>query len=83
METLKARHAEGGEKSPYAEPLHIVFGNAAKKKRPKKVAQPVCRGKIRLRFPSVNAGAPIVEKKVIPTPLNVRKIDNKICEKQK
>ena len=26
MESLKARHAAGDNKSPYAEPLHIVFG---------------------------------------------------------
>lgn len=26
METLKARHAAGDNKSPYAEPLHIIFG---------------------------------------------------------
>ena len=26
MERLKARHAAGDNKSPYAEPLHIVFG---------------------------------------------------------
>lgn len=58
METLRRRHAEGDEKSPYAEPLHIVFGSAKKKKRrPKKAVQqtaetPLCRGKIRLRFTS-------------------------------
>ena len=28
MESLKARHAAGDNKSPYAEPLHIVFGKA-------------------------------------------------------
>ena len=26
MESLKARHAADDNKSPYAEPLHIVFG---------------------------------------------------------
>lgn len=26
MERLKASHAAGGNKSPYAEPLYIVFG---------------------------------------------------------
>ena len=26
MESLKARHAAGDNKSPYAEPLYIVFG---------------------------------------------------------
>ena len=33
METLKARHAAGDEKSPYAEPLHIVFGQPRKKRK--------------------------------------------------
>ena len=32
METLKARHAAGDDKSPYAEPLHIVFGQGKKRK---------------------------------------------------
>ena len=30
MESLKARHAAGDNKSPYAEPLHIVFGKVGK-----------------------------------------------------
>lgn len=30
MESLKARHAAGDNKSPYAEPLHIVFGKVSK-----------------------------------------------------
>ncbi|XP_001637910.3 uncharacterized protein LOC5517849 [Nematostella vectensis] len=36
MEKLKANHAAGDEKSPYAEPLHIVFGTTSKKKRKKR-----------------------------------------------
>ncbi|XP_068687757.1 uncharacterized protein [Montipora foliosa] len=66
MESLKARHAAGDNKSPYAEPLHIVFGKVARKKRPqtsvktkvissRKAASSLpglshTRGKIRLKF---------------------------------
>ncbi|CAH3174940.1 unnamed protein product [Porites lobata] len=59
MESLKARHAADDNKSPYAEPLHIVFGKVLRKKRPKSQVRPVgpdnpemshTRGKIRLNF---------------------------------
>ncbi|KAK3736135.1 hypothetical protein QZH41_004642 [Actinostola sp. cb2023] len=74
METLKARHAAGDENSPYAEPLHIVFGSVAKKKRKKQKPQPkkpgdtpICRGKIRLRFQnSVMEHPPMAKKNSIP-----------------
>lgn len=78
METLRARHAEGGEKSPYAEPLHIVFGSASKKKKqPKKtpVDAPVCRGKIRLRFTSFTSENSNNNKNLLSTPAKVLKID--------
>lgn len=78
METLRARHAEGGEKSPYAEPLHIVFGSASKKKKqPKKtpVAAPVCRGKIRLRFTSFTSENSNNNKNLLSAPAKVLNMD--------
>jgi hypothetical protein len=51
METLKAKHAAGDENSPYAEPLHIVFGHITKRKQKKKKSIiPPVRGRIRLTF---------------------------------
>ncbi|XP_058972656.1 uncharacterized protein [Pocillopora verrucosa] len=63
MESLKARHAAGDNKSPYAEPLHIVFGTVARKKCPQRRAKTnpitetdglpeisLTKGKIRLKF---------------------------------
>ncbi|XP_074629342.1 uncharacterized protein LOC141886951 isoform X1 [Acropora palmata] len=66
MERLKARHAAGDNKSPYAEPLYIVFGKVVQKKRPQTAVETKAipdsksrralpdlshtRGKIRLHF---------------------------------
>lgn len=63
LESLKARHAAGDNKSPYAEPLHIVFGTVVRKNRPQSRAKAkilketdglpqmsLTRGKIRLSF---------------------------------
>ncbi|KXJ28037.1 Caltractin [Exaiptasia diaphana] len=82
METLRRRHAEGDEKSPYAEPLHIVFGNASKKKRrPKKAVEPVCRGKIRLRFTSFSS--PQENKSNLPPPSKATELPVPILQRRR